>query len=209
MATAKVSVFVFEDDAPLNGEVDVSGGTDTFGTAREPGLGGFEIKLWDDAGGTGDATGQMTYDMFNMPLSNSLQGTIDPISGLNACPISTSTDGLVGMVPTCPKFESDGKTISPLVGQAIIANLMPGRYGIVATPAADRIGRERNGCRRTRWTDRRHTTRSSRWVGRHTSRSSGQQAFTWRSALPIRKLSMLACRSCARVRRATTDSRAE
>ena len=141
LATAKVSVFVFEDDAPLNGEVDVSGGTDTFGTAREPGLGGFEIKLFDDAGGTGDATGQMTYDMFNMPLSNSLQGTIDPISGLNACPISTSTDGLVGMVPTCPKFESDGKTISPLVGQAIIANLMPGRYGVVATPAADRIGR--------------------------------------------------------------------
>ncbi|MGF6758170.1 choice-of-anchor Q domain-containing protein [Paraburkholderia sp. GAS42] len=141
MATAKVSVFVFEDDAPLNGEVDVSGGTDVFGTAREPGLGGFEIKLWDDAGSTGDPTGQMSYDMFNMPLSNSLQGTIDPVSGLNACPISTSTDGLVGMIPTCPKYESDGKTVSPLVGQAIIANLMPGRYGIVATPAADRIGR--------------------------------------------------------------------
>ncbi|WP_165614436.1 choice-of-anchor Q domain-containing protein [Paraburkholderia ginsengiterrae] len=141
MATAKVSVFVFEDDAPLNGEVDVSGGTDTFGTAREPGLGGFEIKMWDDAGGSGDPTGQMTYDMFNMPLSNSLQGTIDPVTGLNACPISTSTDGLVGMIPTCPKYESDGKTVSPLVGQAIIANLMPGRYGIVATPAADRIGR--------------------------------------------------------------------
>jgi hypothetical protein len=142
LATAKVSVFVFEDDAPINGEVDVSGGTDAFGTAREPGLGGFEIKLWDDAGQTGDATGQMSYDMFNMPLSNSLQGTVDPITGLNACPISTtSTDGLVGMIPTCPKYESDGKTLSPLVGQAIIANLMPGRYGIVATPAADRIGR--------------------------------------------------------------------
>ncbi len=140
--TAKVSVFVFEDDAPLNGEVDVSGGTDTFGTAREPGLGGFEIKLWDDAGGTGDPTGQMTYDMFNMPLSNALQGMIDPVTHLNACPISTTTnDGLVGMVPTCPKYESDGKTPSPLVGQAIIANLMPGRYGVVATPAADRIGR--------------------------------------------------------------------
>ncbi|MEX3953709.1 Ig-like domain-containing protein [Paraburkholderia sp. EG287B] len=139
--TAKVSVFVFEDDAPLNGEVDVSGGTDTFGSAREPGLGGFEIKLWDDAGGSGQPTGQMTYDMFNMPLSNSLQGTIDPVSGLNACPISTSTDGLVGMIPTCPKYESDGKTLSPLVGQAIIANLMPGRYGVIATPAADRIAR--------------------------------------------------------------------
>lgn len=139
--TAKLSVFVFEDDAPLNGEVDVSGGTDGFGTAREPGLGGFEIKLWDDAGGTGDPTGQMTYDMFNMPLSNSLQGTIDPLTGLNACPITTATDGLVGMIPTCPKFESDGKTLSPLVGQAVIANLMPGRYGVIATPAADRIGR--------------------------------------------------------------------
>ncbi|WP_233805051.1 choice-of-anchor Q domain-containing protein [Paraburkholderia sp. HP33-1] len=142
LQTAKISVFVFEDDAPVNGEVDVSGGTDAFGTAREPGLGGFEIKLFDDAGGTGDATGQMSYDMFNMPLSNALNGTIDPSTGLNACPISTtSTDGLVGMIPTCPKFESDGKTYSPLVGQAIIANLMPGRYGVVANPAADRIAR--------------------------------------------------------------------
>ncbi|PFH08600.1 hypothetical protein BCF11_0965 [Collimonas sp. PA-H2] len=139
--TAKVSVFVFEDDAPLNGEVDVSGGDGTFSTAREPGLGGFEIKLFDDAGGTGDATGQMTYDMFNMPLSNSLQGMIDPTTGANACPISKSTDGLVGMIPTCPRYESDGVTPSPLVGQAVIANLMPGRYGVVATPAADRIGR--------------------------------------------------------------------
>jgi len=140
--TAKISVFVFEDDSPLNGEVDVSGGTDAFGTAREPGLGGFEIKLFDDAGGTGNPTGQMTYDMFNMPLSNSLQGMTDPTTGLNACPISkTATDGLVGMIPTCPKYESDGKTLSPLVGQAIIANLMPGRFGVVATPAADRIAR--------------------------------------------------------------------
>jgi len=143
LQTAKISVFVFEDDAPLNGEVDVSGGTETPGSAREPGLGGFEIKLFDDAGGTGDPTGQMTYDMFNMPLSNSLQGMIDPLTGLNACPISkTPANGvLVGMIPTCPKFESDGQTLSPLVGQAVIANLMPGRYGVVATPAADRIGR--------------------------------------------------------------------
>ncbi|SCK24541.1 choice-of-anchor Q domain-containing protein [Vogesella sp. LIG4] len=141
--TAKVSVLVFEDDAPLNGEVDVGHeAPGTFGTGLEPGLGGFEIKLFDDAGGTGDATGQMTYDMFNMPLSNALQGMIDPSTGLNACPISkTSQDGLVGMIPTCPKYESDGKTLSPLVGQAIIANLMPGRYGVVATPAADRIAK--------------------------------------------------------------------
>jgi hypothetical protein len=148
LPTAKVAVFVFEDDSPLNGEHDNHGGTDTFGTAKEPGLGGFQIELFDDAGGTGDATGQMTYDMFNMPLSNSLAGTIDQLTGFDACPISTANtaanpapDHLVGMIVTCPDLESDGKTASPLAGQAVIANLMPGRYGVVATPSADRIGR--------------------------------------------------------------------
>ena len=139
-ATAKVAVFVFEDDKPLNGEHDAGGGVDIL-APDEPGLGGFEIKLFDDAGGTGDPTGQMTYDMFNMPLSNSLQGKIDPLTGLNACPITNATDGLVGMIPTCPTYESDGKTLSPLAGQAIIANLMPGRYGVIATPASDRIAK--------------------------------------------------------------------
>ena len=75
LPTAKLSVFVFEDDFPLNGENDAGGqvADNQLGT-QEPGLGGFEITLFDDAGGTGDATGQMTYDMFNMPLSNSLDG---------------------------------------------------------------------------------------------------------------------------------------
>ena len=142
LQTAKVSVFVFEDDSPLNGEVDVHGGAqDVRASGREPGLGSFEIKLFDDAGSSGDPIGQMSYDMFNMPLTNSLQGTLDPSTGLNACPISAANDGLVGMIPTCPTFESDGQTPSPLAGQAVIANLMPGRYGIVATPAADRIAR--------------------------------------------------------------------
>jgi len=145
---SKLSVFVFEDDFPLNGEQDASGGIDTLAT-NEPGLGGFNITLFDDAGGTGDATGQMTYDMFNQPLSNSLSGTIDPATGEDACPIAknprsasdvTST-GITGTIVTCPKFEADGVTASPLAGQAVVANLMPGRYGVVATPGADRIAR--------------------------------------------------------------------
>jgi hypothetical protein len=141
LPTAKIAVLVFEDDNPLNGEHDAGGGVDIL-APNEPGLGGFEITLFDDAGGTGDATGQMTYDMFNMPLSNSLANTIDPLTGLDACPISPkSKDGLVGMIVTCPKFESDGITLSPLAGQALIANMMPGRYGVVATPGADRIAR--------------------------------------------------------------------
>jgi hypothetical protein len=138
--TAKLSVFVFEDDFPLNGEQDGGGGVDVL-SPNEPGLGGFNITLFDDAGGTGDATGQMTYDMFNMPLGNSLDGTIDPATGLNACPITQQASGITGTIVTCPKYESDGATLSPLAGQAVVANLMPGRYGVVATPAADRISR--------------------------------------------------------------------
>src|ERR1700746_2611358 len=76
-----------------------------------------------------------------MPSSNALANTTDQNNGLNACPISANPDGIVGRIVTCPRFESDGKTLSPLVGQAVIANLMPGRYGVVASPAADRIGR--------------------------------------------------------------------
>src|SRR5271166_1009955 len=148
----KLSVFVFEDDFPLNGEQDGGGGVDVL-SPQEPGLGGFQIHLWDAMGGNGDFTGQMTYDMFNQPLTNSLAGTKDPNNGNDACPITSNplnsgsgtTDptatGITGMIVTCPKYESDGKTLSPLAGQAVIANLMPGRWGAIATPGADRIAR--------------------------------------------------------------------
>ncbi len=141
LPTASISAFVFEDDFPLNGENDAGGGVDVL-ASQEPGLGGFALRLFDQAGALGDATGQITYDMFNMPVSNSLAGQKDALTGLDACPISPkSTDGLVGVIVTCPKYESDGKTLSPLAGQAVIANLYQGLYEVVATPGADRIAR--------------------------------------------------------------------
>ena len=45
------------------------------------------------------------------------------------------------MIVTCPKYESDGKTLSPLAGQAVIANLMPEKFSVQAYPGADRIAR--------------------------------------------------------------------
>ena len=136
----KLSVNVFEDDFPLNGEQDSGGGIDVLAT-NEPGLGGFNLVLVDQAGRFGDVTGQMTYDMFNMPLSNSLDGQIDPATGLNACPITKQGQGITGMIVTCPRYESDGKTLSPLTGQAVVQNLMPGFFSVIATPGADRIAR--------------------------------------------------------------------
>jgi hypothetical protein len=142
----KLSVSVFEDDFPLNGEQDAGGGVDVLAT-NEPGLGGFNLVLVDQAGRFGDVTGQMTYDMFNQPLSNALSGQKDAATGLDACPIANQATsdptqvGITGMIVTCPKYESDGKTLSPLAGQAVIANLMPGFYSVIATPGADRIAR--------------------------------------------------------------------
>jgi len=140
LPTAKIAVFVFQDDNPLNGENDAGGGVDVI-APNEPGLAGFEIKLFDQGGQLGDATGQITYDQFNMPISNSLANYKDPVTGKNACPITARTDGLVGMVTVCPKYMDDGITPSPLAGQAVIANLYPGLYEIQAYPSADRIAR--------------------------------------------------------------------
>jgi hypothetical protein len=140
LLTAQLTVFVFEDDAPLNGEHDVGGNN------NEPGLGGFQVELWDEMAQSGDFTGQMTYDIFNMPLSNSLNGTIDPLTGHNACPVgATAPDSngnpnqvASGMIIVCPQFEDDGVTPSPLAGNALIKNLMPGRFGVIVHPSAAR-----------------------------------------------------------------------
>jgi len=140
LPAAQIAVFVYEDDYPLNGENDAGGGVDIL-APNEAGLGSFQIVLYDQGGQFGDANGQATYDMFNMPLSNSLAGTVDPSTKLNACPITSNPDGIVGTIVTCPEYESDGKTKSPLAGQAVIRNLYPGLYEPQAAPAADRIAR--------------------------------------------------------------------
>jgi len=152
LPTGKLSVIVFEDDFPLNGEQDGGGGNGTVAPI-EPGLGGFNLVLWDTYGGLGDVTGQDSNDMFNMPLSNSLAGTVDPTTGFDACPVSATplagpagagpapAGGITGMIVTCPKYEADGKTLSPLAGQAVIANLMPDKFSVQAYPGADRIAR--------------------------------------------------------------------
>lgn len=122
----QISVIVFEDSGPTNGGVD----------ANEPGLGGFTINLFDTRGSTGDPAGQTTYDLAGMPLTNALAGTKDA-NGANMCPLSTP----MGVVTTCPETYTDstGATVaSPLAGMALIKNVEPGRYDVLAIPGADR-----------------------------------------------------------------------
>src|SRR5215831_6276199 len=49
--------------------------------------------------------------------------------------------GITGRIVTCPKYESDNATLSPLAGQAVVANLMGDKFSVQAYPAADRIAR--------------------------------------------------------------------
>jgi hypothetical protein len=144
LKTATVTAFIFEDDYPLNGEPDTGGGVDSLATLEVP-LGDFQVVLWDTFGGIGDFTGQMTYDMFNVPLTNALNGTIDPNTGFDACPISdTSAEGAgVGVIIVCPQYENgvdaSGLPVpSPLTGQAVIRNLMQGKYSLTVHPGATR-----------------------------------------------------------------------
>ena len=123
----QISVIVFEDKSPTNGNVD--------NPANEPGLGGFTINLFDTRGSSGDPAGQMTYDLSGQPLTNSLVGT-KTLNGVNLCPGSPPQ----GVIITCPELDSAGN-VSPLAGMALIKNVNPGRYDVTATPGADREGR--------------------------------------------------------------------
>ncbi len=159
---AQLSIFVYEDNNPTNGDVD--------GVEEQQGLGGFQIILNDIAGSTGMPTGQMTYDMFNMPLTNSLIGTPGcPDSNLNTSGTPGDSNSLVGMIITCPNppvrvrpRRSSFPAGNPgtqqflqalaaynarvaqdvidyaLAGHALIKNLFPNRFDVLVTPSAAR-----------------------------------------------------------------------
>ncbi len=114
LPVAQLNVFLFEDNSPTNGDVDE--------IEQNQGLGDFEIILADVAGATGDPTGQMTYDMFNMPLINSLIGQPGCPDIHN--PGTAAPDGiggnLVGVIYTCPNGSGTHtiQSISPSGGVA-------------------------------------------------------------------------------------------
>lgn len=77
----------------------------------EPGLGGFEILLEDAAGRYGQSPGTVNFDVNGEPMRNALDcfgGTPQPR----------------GVILTCPD------------GTALIQNVPPGKFGVIAVPAA-------------------------------------------------------------------------
>ncbi len=138
LVTSQMSIYIYEDNQPTNGQNELS----------ESPLGGFNIILMDPAGRTGDVAGQQTYDAFNMPLSNALLGAPGCPDELNHNTNGSGTSpsgNLVGAVYTCPNDPNDGTPAADpvkyaLAGHALIKNLTPARYDVIAHPGAAREG---------------------------------------------------------------------
>jgi hypothetical protein len=129
----QMSFFVFEDNNPTNGDVD----------DNEPGLGGFEIVIYDTRGSSGDQAGQITYDLFNQPLTNALAniaGTgTDGNKYANLCPTTPNgAQAPVGVIYTCLPVIVKGQDVSPYTGMALVKNVIPGRIDVQAHAAAYR-----------------------------------------------------------------------
>jgi hypothetical protein len=121
LPTAQISVFVFNDNSPLNAAPDLP---------QEPGLAGFTIFLTEAGGTYGGSGGQVTQDAFGNPLGTTYKTTCSPGE--------TSSSGYC--------YDPDGKPVvlvrgSGIIvsgpnGVAVIRNLFPAKYTIQAIPPA-------------------------------------------------------------------------
>lgn len=112
LPTAQITIFVFEDTAPINNAPDLP---------EERGLEGFSIILEDAGGRYGASAGQQMLDAFGNMLGTTYQRDINgnfllddmgqPIVAIMGSGIVTDADGL-----------------------ATIKNLAPGKYGVQAVP---------------------------------------------------------------------------
>ncbi len=135
---AQLSIFIYEDNAPVNNQNDLN----------ETGLGGFNIILVDAVGRSGDPAGQQSYDAYGMPLSNWLLGRTgcpdDQNQKTNGTAINNAGN-LVGVIYTCPNDPNEGTPLADpakyaLAGHALIQNVTPARYDVIAHPGAARQG---------------------------------------------------------------------
>jgi hypothetical protein len=118
LPAAQLSIFVFNDNSPLNGAPDLP---------QEQGLAGFTILLTEAGGTYGASGGQVTQDAFGNPLGT----TYKTVCG-------------AGETPTAGYCYSGGKPVmltrgsgiitSGADGVAVIRNLYPAKYTVQVIP---------------------------------------------------------------------------
>jgi hypothetical protein len=124
--TAQITIFVFEDTAPINNAPDVP----------ESGLGGFSILVEDAGGRYGASAGQQSLDAFGNPLGTVYERNPDgsPVLDVDGNPvIATYATGPDKGENIVEPMET-GPCPGPTCGMLTIKNLAPGKYGIQAVP---------------------------------------------------------------------------
>jgi len=112
--SAQISVFAFEDNNPINSAPDLP---------QEAGLGGFSVLIIDQGG-------QLLTDVYGNPLGTTYSG-LDPAGQ----PI-LQTQG-TGIILTMTQADVNNPATNPhglKVGEALIKNLAPGKYGVQIVP---------------------------------------------------------------------------
>ena len=130
--TAQISVFVFQDTAPINNAPDVG----------EPGLNNFSILLFDQAGA-------VSQDAFGNQLGTQYMRNADGTFQFNADGTPIIKVAGTGEIITCDQTEVDTfnawLAVLPLdystmprecraAGEALVKYIPPGKYGIRAVP---------------------------------------------------------------------------
>ncbi len=115
---AALSIYIFEDNSPTNNDYD----------ANEVGLGGFSVIVNDVAGRSGDPVGQITYDAFNMPLTNSLLGVQGCPNETPAAAASAQQTNLVGVVYTCPDGDRAISSVTVTASTITVTTAVPHQF---------------------------------------------------------------------------------
>lgn len=121
LPTAQISVFVFQDNSPLNGQPDLP---------QETGLGGFTILLTEAGGTYGGSGGQVTQDAFGNPLGTTYKTSCAAGETLTAG-YCYGTNGKPILLN-----RGSGIVLSGANGVASIKNLYPAKYTIQVIPPA-------------------------------------------------------------------------
>ncbi len=114
--TAQITIFVFEDNFPINNAPDLP---------QEAGLAGFKILLEDGGGRYGMSAGIQMMDAFGNPLGTTYVQTCG-VGGTEFC---FNPDGTPQMLQM-----GTGVLLTDANGEVTIKNLAPGKYGIQAVP---------------------------------------------------------------------------
>lgn len=132
LPTAQISIFIFEDNYPINNAPDLP---------EEQGIAGVQILVEDAGGKYGMSAGAQMADAFGNVLGTVYDQTCDadglnPGSGTSSC---MDADGPVCVLDNSSP-EPDDCLAEPLVtgadGRLLIKNIAPGKYGIQAVPPA-------------------------------------------------------------------------